>query len=96
MGWLNPAGERITGNERFGWTQSATDGADLIPPPSGKPDQFLSINLSNGLVATRTAGQVLYLVFGMKAGVNQGGFFPNGLNGAITTSSEPATDANLG
>jgi hypothetical protein len=32
----------------------------------------------------------------MKAGVNQGGFFPNGLNGAITTSSEPATDANLG
>jgi hypothetical protein len=75
---------------------SALDGADLIPPPSGKPTQFLSINLSNGLAATRTAGQVLYLAFGMKAGVNQGGFFPNGLNGAITTSSGPATDANLG
>src|SRR5580698_7146222 len=74
---------------------SALDGADLIPPPSGKPTQFLSINLSNGLAATRTAGQVLYLAFGMKAGVNQGGFFPNGLNGAITTSSEPGTGSNL-
>jgi plastocyanin len=74
---------------------SALDGADLIPPPSGKPTQVLSINLSNGLPATRTAGQVLYLAFGMKAGVNQGGFFPNGLNGAITTSSEPGTDSNL-
>jgi Ferritin-like domain len=74
---------------------SALDGADLIPPPSGKQTQVLSINLSNGLPATRTAGQVLYLAFGMKAGVNQGGFFPNGLNGAITTSSEPGTDSNL-
>ena len=74
---------------------SALDGADLVPPPSGKQTQILSINLSNGLPATRTAGQVLYLAFGMKAGVNQGGFFPNGLNGAITTSSEPGTDSNL-
>jgi plastocyanin len=74
---------------------SALDGADLIPPPSGKQTQVLSINLSNGLPATRTAGQVLYLAFGIKAGVNQGGFFPNGLNGAITTSSEPGTDSNL-
>jgi Ferritin-like domain len=74
---------------------SAVDGADLIPPPSGK-DQYLSINLSNGLPATRTAGQVLFLAFGMKAGVKQGGFFPTGLNGAITTSTEPATELNLG
>jgi hypothetical protein len=73
---------------------SAVDGADLIPPPSGK-GQYLSINLSNGLPATRTAGQVLFLAFGMKAGVKQGGFFPNGLNGAITSSTEPATDSNL-
>jgi hypothetical protein len=73
---------------------SAVDGADLIPPPSGK-DQYLSIHLSNGLPATRTAGQVLFLAFGMKAGVKQGGFFPSGLNGAITTSTEPATELNL-
>jgi hypothetical protein len=73
---------------------SAVDGADLIPPPSGK-GQYLSIHLSNGLPATRTAGQVLFLALGMKAGVKQGGFFPSGLNGAINTSTEPATDANL-
>lgn len=73
---------------------SAVDGADLIPPPSGK-DQYLSINLSNGLPATRTAGQVLFLAFGMKAGVTQGGFFPTGLNGAITSSTEQATESNL-
>jgi hypothetical protein len=73
---------------------SAVDGAYLIPPPSGK-DQYLSINLSNGLPATRTAGQVLFLAFGMKAGVTQGGFFPTGLNGAITSSTEQATESNL-
>jgi hypothetical protein len=70
------------------------DGADLIPPPSGK-NQYLSINLSNGLPATRTAGQVLFLAFSMKAGAKQGGFFPTGLNGAISLSSEPATESNL-
>src|ERR1700744_344171 len=74
---------------------SPLDGADLIPPPSGKPNQFLSINLSNGLAATRTAGQVLYLAFGMQANSRQGGFFPTGLNGKITTSDGPATESNL-
>ena len=39
-----------------------------------------------------TAGQVLYLAFGGKAGVKQGGFFPNGLNGAITASTEAARE----
>ena len=67
------------------------DGVDLIPPPSGQAKQVLSIKGSDGLIATRTAGQVLYLAFGGKAGVKQGGFFPNGLNGAITASTEAAT-----
>ena len=71
----------------------ALDGVDLLPPPSGDAKQVLSINVSDGLIATRTAGQVLYLAFGMKAGVKQGGFFPNGLNGTITSSSEPATES---
>jgi hypothetical protein len=69
---------------------TALDGVDLVPPPSGQARQVLSINVSDGLVAKRTAGQVLYLAFGMKAGVKQGGFFPNGLNGTITSSTEPA------
>lgn len=71
------------------------DGADIIPPPSGTRDHYLSINPANGLTAIRTPGQVLYLAYGMKSGVNQGGFFPTGVNGDITTSSDPATAANL-
>jgi hypothetical protein len=74
---------------------SAMDGADFTPPPSGKAGQLLSINKSNGLPATRTAGQVLFLAFGGKANAKQGGFFPTGLNGSITTSSDGATDKNL-
>ena len=74
---------------------TALDGADLIPPPSGQARQLLSINVSDGLVATRTAGQVLYLAFGNKAGAKQGGFFPSGLNGAITSSTEAATAPSL-
>jgi len=71
------------------------DGVDLIPPPSGQPKQVLSIKVSDGLVATRTAGQVLYLAFGGKAGAKQGGFFPAGLNGTITSSSEPAAASKI-
>jgi hypothetical protein len=69
---------------------AALDGVDLLPPPSGTARQIFSINNSDGLVATRTAAQVLYLAFGMKADVKQGGFFPTGLNGAIVSSAEPA------
>jgi hypothetical protein len=69
---------------------TAMDGVDLVPPPSGELRQVLSIKASDGLIATRTAGEVLYLAFGGKAGAKQGGFFPNGLNGTITSSGEPA------
>src|SRR5690349_4622693 len=71
---------------------TAVDAVDLIPPPSGQTKQVLSVKTSDGLVAARTAGQVLFLAFGGKAGVKQGGFFPNGLNGAITASTEGARE----
>jgi hypothetical protein len=35
---------------------AALDGADLVPPPTGPTTQYLSINASNGLAATRTPG----------------------------------------
>ena len=69
---------------------TALDGVDLVPPPSGEARQVLSIKVSDGLIATRTAGQVLHLAFGGKAGAKQGGFFPTGLNGEINSSTEPA------
>lgn len=71
------------------------DGADIIPPPSGTRDHYLSINPTNGLTAIRTPGQVLYLAYGLMAGVTQGGFFPTGVNGDITASTAAATSANL-
>jgi hypothetical protein len=74
---------------------TALDGADLVGPPAGGKIQVLSVNPSNGLPATRTPGEVLYLAFGGKANATSGGFFPSGVNGSITMSSGPATSANL-
>lgn len=78
---------------RLGIPISPLDGADIVPPPSGS--NFFSTNKTNGLTAIRTPGQVLYLAYGMMANVTAGGFFPNGVNGALNMSSGPATAANL-
>lgn len=56
------------------------DGVDLVPPPSGPQNQYLSLVTSTGLCQLRTPGQVLYLAYGNQVGVTQGGFFPNGVN----------------
>jgi|HubBroStandDraft_6_1064221.scaffolds.fasta_scaffold34204_5 hypothetical protein len=37
----------------------------------------------------------LYLAYGGQAEVSQGCFFPDGVNGAITMDSTPATASNL-
>jgi hypothetical protein len=66
-----------------------------VPPPYNSDKQLFSMNLANGLVATRTPGQVLYLAFGNQAGATSGGFFPSGVNGAITASTGPAPASNL-
>ena len=63
------------------------DSVDILPPPSGS--RFFSVD-NNGLTAVRTPGQVLYLVYGSRANVSAGGFFPNGVNGPIRTSTGPA------
>ena len=79
----------------FKWPSPKLDGADLVPPPPGAAGQILSMNRANGLTPIRTPGQVLYLAFGNEANATSGGFFPSGVNGALTTSSGPATAANL-
>ena len=78
---------------RLGIATTKLDGADVLPPVSGS--NFFSTNVANGLTAIRTPGQVLYLAYGNVAGATKGGFFPNGVNGMLNTSTAPATAANL-
>lgn len=73
---------------RLGIASPTLDGVDIPPPPSGT--QFISVN-STGLTEIRTPGQVLYLAYGNHANATSGGFFPNGVNGNIVTSTGPAT-----
>jgi hypothetical protein len=61
----------------------AVDSNDILPPPSGK--QYFTVN-SQALAVVRTTSQVLSIVYGNStSGATGGGFFPNGMNGAITT-----------
>jgi hypothetical protein len=63
------------------------DRVDILPPPSGT--KYISVD-ANGLSAVRNPGQVLFIVYGFKANVTSGGFFPNGVNGVLNASSASA------
>ncbi len=73
-------------------------GSVATPYFTSVPPAFFSTNPANGLTAIRTPGQVLYLAYGVAFGgaVTGGGFFPNGVNGALNTASGAATAAALG
>ncbi len=58
------------------------DQRDVLPPPSGHYTEFTSYNW--GLAPIRTTSEVLAIVYGKSTkGTSRGGFFPQGLNGAI-------------
>ncbi len=74
-----------TGNIRLLVAQQAVatspvDGMDIVPPPSGT--KYFSLT-TNSLSIIRTTRQVLDIVYGNTGA--SGGFFPNGMNGAITS-----------
>jgi Ferritin-like domain len=69
---------------QLGIPTTLLDGVDILPPPSGQ--NYFSLN-SMALAQTRTPGQVLFIVYGGMSNATAGGFFPNGVNGTINTSS---------
>jgi Ferritin-like domain len=62
--------------------QPQVDTSDV--PPLGSPNGRLFQVDGNGLSTVRTAGQVLTVAYG--GGKSSGGFFPNGVNGDITSA----------
>ena len=59
------------------------DGLDFPPPPIGS--KYFNVD-DQGLAVVRTPSQVLAIVYANSApGTSMGGFFPQGVNGAITT-----------
>jgi len=61
------------------------DSQDILPPPAGR--QYFTVN-TQALSIVRTPGQVLAIVYhNTTNGATAGGFFPNGVNGNITSVS---------
>jgi Ferritin-like domain len=77
---------------QLGIPTSLLDGADILPPPSGQ--NYFSLN-GMALAQTRTPGQVLFIVYGGMSNVTAGGFFPNGVNGTLNTSSAGVSITNI-
>jgi len=77
---------------QLGVPTTLLDGVDILPPPSGQ--NYFSLN-GMALAQTRTPGQVLNIVYGGKANATAGGFFPNGMNGTLNTSSAGVSITNV-
>ncbi len=73
---------------RLGIKSPMLDSVDILPPPSG--GDYISADNTTGLTAVRSPGQVLFLAYGNMGNATAGGFFPNGMNGAINMSSATA------
>ena len=79
----------ITATERISDARDSLDGAD--DRDQGIAQRGNASNIApldeNGLAYSRSAGQVLNIVYLTPTARTQGGFFPSGVNGTIRTSS---------
>ena len=79
----------ITATERISDARDSLDGTS--DKDQGVANRDNASNIApldgNGLAYSRTAGEVLNIVYLTSMARNQGGFFPNGVNGTIRTSS---------
>jgi len=57
----------------------SVDSKDILPPPSGR--KFFAVD-ENAVALVRTPREVLDIVYG-SPGASRGGFYPDGVNGAI-------------
>jgi hypothetical protein len=63
---------------------SKVDDVDILPPPAGT--SYWNTTAPYALATSRTTDQVLAIVYGNSAkGTSKGGFYPQGMNGAINT-----------
>jgi hypothetical protein len=98
-GMANPALQLVETTEKISAARDLLDGTPAenavrgISPdddqgiaPIGNASNIVPLN-SNGLAYSRTAPQVLNIVYLNKAAVTLGGFFPAGVNGTIRTSA---------
>jgi len=88
-GITTPAPGLIDATERISNARDSLDGSADLDQGVAIRDNASNIvpTDANGIVFSRTAPQVLNIVFLTQLAAQQGGFFPRGVNGAITTSS---------
>jgi hypothetical protein len=80
--------------DKFSDARNAFDGSsdddDGISPTTPSGGWGAAANIAptdaNGICYSRSTGQVLNILYLNKAAVTKGGFFPNGVNGAVTAS----------
>ena len=78
----------IDATEKISDARDSLDGStdlDQGVRPRGQASNIVPAD-ANGIAFSRSAGQVLNIVFLTRMAAQQGGFFPRGVNGTITTS----------
>jgi hypothetical protein len=88
-GIRTPAPALIEGTERISDARDSLDGPSDLDQgvrPRGDASNIVPTD-ANGLAFSRSAGQVLNIVFLTRMAAQQGGFFPRGVNGTIVASA---------